>query len=481
MATYAFSGGTAEIKGAGQRSKLRFNGTWVAGDSWTVGVTSQLSGDFTLGKGEIAGKDYTAVLNFKNRSLLGYMGGFSISAVNDPTGWEEQNVGTASFVFSTTYGISDTVYGFSSIGGLVYVFGQKTIQSWATDADPSKWTLVQVIDNAGTAFVDSIQSLGEIDVLYVDRTGIRSIRTKELSGAAFISDVGTPVDELTQVRVRQAEANNVKIVATINPVNKNYMAFIYDSIFTLSQYSSSKLSAWTRYDTSWTDVLNALSNIGAFNGSGVRSITGLTIGRVYHWTKGVNTTSLVNGTETFTLDTHFTAQATSVVLSGTAGLTAFDALYPIRTGPNPTKMVAGADEVHLYGDDNWLYRHFFNLASQGDFAVAVVETPWLEVSGGVMCQLEAIELVCVGSWTVYYASNPKTNNLTKALQTAVVAYPNSNTTATQDLRRFTISGNGSHIKLRFESSDLVKQDSYTQISQPKLCSVAVVYKQSNQR
>ena len=147
MPTYAFSGGVAEVKDYGQRNKLRFGGTWAVGDSWTAELTSTLSGNFTLGKGNIAGKTITSVFKFRNRAILGFNGGFALSAIDDPTGWEEQNVGSAVIPFSTQYGNTDSAYGFSLIGNRFAVFGEKTTQIWTIDADPSKWVLSQVLDS----------------------------------------------------------------------------------------------------------------------------------------------------------------------------------------------------------------------------------------------------------------------------------------------------------------------------------------------
>ena len=74
MATYAFSGASAEVRDYGQRSKFRFGGTWAVGDTWTAAVTSTLSGNFTFGKGNISDKTITSVFKFRNRAILGFNG-----------------------------------------------------------------------------------------------------------------------------------------------------------------------------------------------------------------------------------------------------------------------------------------------------------------------------------------------------------------------------------------------------------------------
>jgi len=479
MATYAFSGGSAPVKGAGQKNKIRFGGTWAAGDEWTVSFTSQLSGEFTLGKGNIAGKNYLSCLTFKDRVILGYSGGFAISAVDDPTGWEEQNIGAAVFPFSNTYGISDSVAGIGTTTGRLYAFGQATIQSWNTDADPSKWTLQQVIDNAGTPFGGSIQSVGEIDIYYVDRTGARSIQTKELTGDAFVGDIGTPVDSLVSAAVLSVTDTPEEVCSAIMPGSKNYLVWIPSSFYNFAKFPISKIEAWTTYTADYSDLAAVINGAGVFNGSGQSTYT-VTAGVVYAWVRPTNSTSttLVNGTETLNYETHFTAQGTSVVLNGTVGASVLDSLVPIRTF-TPSKMAVAGSSLYVYGTDNWVYRVFSreeNEFTENDYSKAVVVTPWLEIAGGKMAQLEAIELVCSGRWAVLVATNPASP--VDVLATSTPFSSNAGVSSTVSYRRFAISGNTSRVRLTFIS---IATTSYLSGKPPRLCSAAVIYKPSNEK
>jgi len=469
----AFSGGVAPVYGAGQKSKFRHGGTWAAGDTWSVQVTSQLTGDFTIGKGNIAGKVFTAAINFKERAILGYEGGFAVSAIDDPTGWEEQNTGAANFPFSTQFGLIDTVYGFSTLSGRLYAFGNQTIQIWQTDADPTKWVLTQIMGNTGTGFPESMQSVGENDIFYVDYTGIRSIKIKELTNDAFVNDAGTPIDILVQPKVSSAISAENPIVATVSSLNKNYMAAIYDTIFVYGEYPISKISAWSRFDTKWTDVANAISGSGNFNGLGQSVISGLTIGVEYYWLKGTSTsTSLVNGTQTLLYQVIFTAQGTSVTVNGTAGQSVDDVLLPIRAAFVPTRVTSAATKTYWFGKDNYLYA--LPSTSNNDYTKALAETPWLEIGGGKMVQLEAIEIVCSGQWIIEYATNPITSTFATCAVTPFSASPTVDTSSTVGLRRFALSGNCSHAKFRFSCYEEGQIGS-------KLCSVSVVYKSSNEK
>ncbi len=481
MATFAFSGGVLPVKGAGQKSKIRFGGTWASAETWTAAFTSQLTGNFTLGKGNIAGLTFASLLSFKERAIVGYNGGFAISAVDNPTGWEEQDIGSATFAFSTSYGVQDTAHSFSHSVGKLFVFGEKSIQSWATDADPTKWVLTQILDNAGTVYTSSVQALGDVDVYYVDRSGVRSIQTKELTGDAFVGDIGSPIDLLVQSKLKLAQDAGTALVSCIDPLNKNYLVWIYDSFFVYAKYPVSRIAAWSRYDGTWTDVLGAISGSGTFNAGGTATIGGLTMGQVYVWrTSGSNTTSLVNGTETLTYQTQFTAQGTSVTLNGIPLASVFDILIPIKTFL-PVSLISGTNKSYVFGNDNWLYFHWLNETSEADFSLAHAETPWLEINDGKMCQLESLEVVCVGQWSIEYSTNPRTETYATAIVTPAQTVPTTENSSSSDMRRYAISGNSSRIKLRLKSADIVNEPTLGQVNQPRMCSLSVIYKPSNEK
>ncbi len=462
MATFAFSGATQEVRDYGQRNKMRFGGTWVAGDSWTAEMTGTLSGNFTLGKGNIAGKTITSVFKFRNRAILGFEGGFALSAIDDPTGWEEQDIGSAVIPFSTQYGSGDSAYGFSSIGPRVAIFGEKTTQTWNIDADPSKWSLAQVLDNTGTKHGLGVQAIGEVDVLYPDATGIRSLKSKELTGNAYVNDVGTPIDSLVKTKILLAESNGYTICSAVDPLTKNYWVFIYDTLYCLSQYPGSKITAWSSFTTDYQDATLSLT--------GTTTITGLTIGARYHWQKGTSATNLVNGTETVLKDGSFVAQGTSVTITAGVGTSTLFRQTVIR----PTRMWAVGGLIYLLSSDKKLYRYSQN---QVDACYTLVETPWLDFgSPSQHKQFEGIDIAAIGSWRVSAATNPETNNYVQILQKTPTATPTINNTATYDSLRYAFSGNGTHIKLRFECSD-----NKAFFTQAKLSSINIIYKNSNQK
>lgn len=461
MATYAFSGASAEVRDYGQRSKLRFGGTWAVGDTWTAAITSTLSGNFTLGKGNISAKTITSVFKFRNRAILGFGGGFALSAIDDPTGWEEQNVGSAVIPFTTQYGNGDSAYGFASIGSRFAIFGAKTTQVWTIDADPSKWVLSQVLDNTGTKHGDGIQAIGEVDVFYPDKTGIRSLRSKELSGDAFVSDIGTPIDSIVRAKIKLAETNGYKICSAIDPATKNYWVYIYDTLYVLSQSPMSKISAWSSFETVVLPIVSILT--------GTSTITGLTAGVRYHWQKGTGATSLTNGTEVLLKEGTFTAQGTSVTIAGATG---DSTLWRTDSSFRPTKMFVVDGTLYLLGSDSRLYSF---TPDAFDYTPAYVETPWLDLgTPSKRKQFMAIDIAAVGSWKVRIATNPKTSQFSTVLQLDPISTPTLVAGSSYDISRFACPGNGTHVKLRLECDDMGNG-----LVQPRLSAVNIIYELNN--
>ncbi len=252
MPTYAFAGGVDAIPGWGQRDRVRFLGTWVAGDTWSISFVTSLEGDITVGSGNLTGGEYNYAYIDSNRAFIANGDFWNASAILDATGWEVQNVGSAKFSFSTTFGAGDQAVALALIQGRLAVFGENHIEVWATDADPAAFSRVQILQNAGTFLRgrESVQSIGELDVLYLDYTGVRSLRTKETTLNAYVDDVGTPIDALLQPiisSVLNAPGGEVNIKSIVDPLSKRYWLFLQDRFYVLSMFPSSKVRAWSTY------------------------------------------------------------------------------------------------------------------------------------------------------------------------------------------------------------------------------------------
>ncbi len=244
-ATYAFSGGVDSVPGYGDRWQIGFGGTWVVGETWTLFMQTTAE-DFTIGVGAFDDIDPTMCFTYRNRMYLALVSKFIFSAVNDVTGYEEQDLDAGSIDWLSQYGQQDTVQALSQLQGRLVVFGALSVQLWQTDADPLNFDLVQTLDNIGTEAPASAKNIGDYDVIFLDSTGFRSLRSRETSLNAEPEDVGIPIDSLVQTDLLSVAASTC--CAVVEPIGKQYWGYLNGKIYVLSRFNTSKITAWSYYN-----------------------------------------------------------------------------------------------------------------------------------------------------------------------------------------------------------------------------------------
>ena len=78
------------------------------------------------------------------------------------------------------------------------IFSHTAVQLWIMDPDFTKNQYVQTLRQAGTTAWRSVLQYGSGDVMYLSHSGIRSLRARNSSLAAAVSDIGSPLDPLLQ-------------------------------------------------------------------------------------------------------------------------------------------------------------------------------------------------------------------------------------------------------------------------------------------
>lgn len=243
--SFPFSGGVLTIPAYGQREKIRFVGTWADGETWKIPFTSTLTGNFTVGAGNVANKTIACGLKLRNRMYLGIGTDFALSSNGDPTLWEEQDAGAAVIQYLSQFGPQDTIQGFASMQGRLAVISKLSAQIWSIDADPALFALQQTLDNTGTPAPLSIRSIGDLDVYYLDYVGIRSLRAKESTLNAYINGIGIAIDLLIRQALLNYDASQA--CAVVEPTTKQYWLYLNGDIYVLSNYPESKIVAWSTY------------------------------------------------------------------------------------------------------------------------------------------------------------------------------------------------------------------------------------------
>lgn len=129
------------------------------------------------------------------------------------------------------------------------IFAERAIQIWFVDVDPAQNAQIQVLQNTGTIAPKSVIEYGENDVFYLSESGIRSLKARDSSNAAFATDIGNRIDDLvvSEVRNNNLEARAAK--AILEPIDGRYMLAIGSKMYVFSYFPNSQISAWSTYET----------------------------------------------------------------------------------------------------------------------------------------------------------------------------------------------------------------------------------------
>jgi hypothetical protein len=129
------------------------------------------------------------------------------------------------------------------------VFSSTAVQLWMMDPDPQKSTYQQTLRQAGTIAWRSVLQYGSGDVMYLSQSGIRSLRARNSSLAAAVSDIGSPLDPVIQDLFRyKGEDWMSGTIAVLQPVTGRFWIILPDRIFILSAFPGPKITAWSEYD-----------------------------------------------------------------------------------------------------------------------------------------------------------------------------------------------------------------------------------------
>jgi hypothetical protein len=241
--TQAATAGLPEI------STVTLAGTLEAGDRFSVTINSN-----NYGAGDNPATVATRL--FTHGSKIYAMVGPTVyyCAVDDPTEWRS-NVNGAGFEnLSNNEEGSLSIVGASRYQGDVAFFANDTAQIWTLDSDPANNAMSRVLENSGSIAGRSMIPFGNSDILYLSRSGSRSVRSRDVSGAPFVSDIGNAIDALLIEDMRTLGADDVALAtAMLEPVDGRYMLALGDKIYVLSYFPGSKITGWSWYEIDEVD------------------------------------------------------------------------------------------------------------------------------------------------------------------------------------------------------------------------------------
>lgn len=170
------------------------------------------------------------------------------SGIDDPNEWNDSTVGAGFINLSNNAKGSEDLKAIANYFNNIAVFAEQAIQIWFVDANEQLNQQIQVLVNTGTIAPKSVVEFGDNDVFYLSLSGIRSLRARDSSNAAFVGDIGNPIDDLISQEINQNRDSSEQAKAILEPRDGRYLLAIGSKVYVFSYFPSSKVSAWSVYE-----------------------------------------------------------------------------------------------------------------------------------------------------------------------------------------------------------------------------------------
>lgn len=250
-------GGSDAVVGRPQKTKITVNNddymvVQARDNDVEMGFQVTLTGDgkiYNFGSNRISGIFADIAFTYQGKGYLTDGSTFYFSALNDVTRWDVDSTGSGFIDSSNNLGIRDNITGLGLYQGKLAVFTRNDVQLWSIDPDPAQNRLSQSISNTGCIAPRSVTSFGSIDVFYLSDSGLRSLRARDSTDAAYMADVGHAIDGII-IEHLSALTNDQKAnaVGFIDPTDGRYWLCIGKKIYVYSYFPGSNIAAWSTYD-----------------------------------------------------------------------------------------------------------------------------------------------------------------------------------------------------------------------------------------
>jgi len=229
-------------------------GTFDAGDTFTINVEDNVYGALP-----VTGARAASVITLKNKMYVGAGVNLHISAVAAPDKWSNNvvngvtNTGAATIDMSAQAANDEDITGLGIYQNTLAIYTRNQTQIFSVDADPASNLQLQVLGNIGTRSPKTIKSFGDLDVFSLSDSGVRSLRARDSSNSATVTDVGTPIDDLILTTFSTlTDQQIIDAVAEIEPRDGRYMLALGNTEYVFSFFSNSKISAWSTYQAGFS-------------------------------------------------------------------------------------------------------------------------------------------------------------------------------------------------------------------------------------
>lgn len=244
--TTAMVGGVTEVEAVKQITRMSFGGTFQALDRFEVTINNR---DY-VATGRASAMGISAFVHKKRiwspaNSLLRYC------KLNDPTDWTDADAASgAGFInVSSDSEGTERLVGAAAYGTQLAVASRRNIWIYNIGTDAEEFSFAQPIENSGSLSARAMTGYGNLDVFYLDESGIRSLKAKQDSADAYTDDVGAAVDPFLREYMDDITNGQIsRAVAAIEPRDRRYWVAIGERIFVYSNFPRSQIAAWTYYE-----------------------------------------------------------------------------------------------------------------------------------------------------------------------------------------------------------------------------------------
>lgn len=435
----------------------QYNGMVLTVNCTTIKVSSgpNLVGQTTLSPtllGAVIDGSYVMGLGGKLYMARGSQ--FNFSASYDCTKWNRQDTGAGFIQNVDQYASPSATTAFAPFQGKLAVFSRNNVVIWVYNADPAQYSQFQSLPNIGTMAKLSVQPLGDLDVLFLHDSGVRSLRVREATLNAMVNDIGSPIDDFIQASlVGGSASSNAAACSIVDPSTGRYWLYLNRVIYVLSYFPSVKIVAWSTYSPTY------LTDMGAPN-TGMFTYNGLTIGRKYFWTQG-NASTLRDSGNTLIFpggygnanDNSFIAQTTSVTvttstLDGNAPPYTSDLIE--QTPFVPVKFLIYLGQIYVLDSNNYVYVYGGANNNTYDGTPAYVKSPWMDLKEpNLEKNAVGIQASLTGDWILAASMDPYANDLEVVKPSTGNADGQENNDSTFDQGSYGFDRIGTH--LQFEA------------------------------
>jgi putative flippase GtrA len=128
------------------------------------------------------------------------------------------------------------------------IFSERTVQVWFVDVTVAGNQQLQVLNNTGAISPRSVTEIGDSDVFYLSESGIRSLRARNTTNAAFATDIGNPIDTLVLEDINTDRLAVRESRAVLEPRDGRYILAVGNKCYVFSYFPASQVSAWSIYE-----------------------------------------------------------------------------------------------------------------------------------------------------------------------------------------------------------------------------------------